>query len=119
MRPVALLHLSDYDAGDRVQFAGVEELDEEAVEVPGRQVDVLEEENAAVELDLPGRAHRLHEQPQAAADERRGRLPSADRPHVRIVGVARDLAGRGAAEHRGQRSLVNCVVSASPTPTSP
>ena len=44
----------------------------DAVDVVRRRLVVLEEEDRAVELDLPRRAHRLHQEPEAAADERRG-----------------------------------------------
>ena len=68
------------------------ELDEVAVEVVRRRMCVLEEEDGSLELDLPRRAHRLHEEPEAAADDRRGDPPAADRPHPRVVGVVRHLA---------------------------
>src|SRR5215470_1338383 len=64
-----------------------------AVEVVRRRVRVLEEEDDAVEVDLPRRAHGLHEEPQAAADERRRHPSAVDGPEPWIVGVARHLTG--------------------------
>ena len=65
------------------------------------RVDVLEEEDAAVEVDLPRRAHRLHEQPEAAADERR-----------------RDAAPRRSPARTGRPGLAAPRRSSSPARTS-
>ena len=70
-------------------------------EVRGR-VGVLEEEDRALGLELPGRAERLQQEPEAAADERPARLAGCDRADVRVVGVARDLADDVAAQHAQQ-----------------
>ncbi len=75
------------------------ELHEVAVEVVGRRVRVLEEENRAFELDLPRRPHRLHEQPEAPPDERRRDPAAVERAHPRIVGVVWHLARAAGAEH--------------------
>ena len=95
--PVALLHLPYDDARDTVELAGLRELQEVPVDVVRRAVRVLEEEDRAVELDLPLRPHRLHEQPEAASDERCSRLAASDRPQPRIVGTRRDRAFAAAA----------------------
>ena len=70
---VGLMHLADDDAFDPLELPGVSQLREHAVDVPGRRVHVLEEEDRTVEVDLPRRAERLAQQPQTAADERRTR----------------------------------------------
>ena len=70
---------------DAAAVQGLRELQEEAVDVPGRTVDVLEEEDSAVQVDLPRRAHRLHQQPQASSGERSGDPPLPDRSGVRVV----------------------------------
>src|SRR5262249_54223887 len=63
LRRVGLRELADRDPGDRVELPGVSELRQDPVDVPGRAVDVLEEEDAAVELDLPRRCERLAQEP--------------------------------------------------------
>jgi len=60
-------------------------------------VHVLEEEDRAVEVDLPRRAHRLHEKPETAADERCGNAPTANRPYPRVVRIPGYVAGTAAA----------------------
>ena len=100
--PVAVLHLADEDADRLLQLARGSELRQEPVHVVRRRLDVLEEEERAGEVDLPRSPHRLHEEPQAAADEWRAHLAAPDRPHVRVVGVARDLAEPAAAQHAQQ-----------------
>ena len=75
------------------------ELDESPVDVPGRRVHVLEEEDRAVEVDLPGRSHGLHEEPEAAACKRRRGLAANDGAHVGVVRVARDLARAAAPQN--------------------
>ena len=100
--PVALVHVADDDADDAVELPGLVQLGQHPVHVPGGRVHVLEEEDAAVERDLPRRPHRLQQQPEAAADDRRGDPAAVDRAHVRVVRVARHLARAAAAQHREQ-----------------
>src|SRR6476646_6027261 len=96
---VAVLHLADHNTGRLLELAGVLELIEEAVEEIRRELHVLEEEDRALELDLPGRAHRLNQEPEAASDERSGHLPRADRAYIGIVGIAWDVARPAGAQH--------------------
>src|SRR6185312_9008441 len=56
--PVAVLHLADDDACDPAELPGVTELREHPVDVVGRGLVVLEEEDRPVDVELPGRAHR-------------------------------------------------------------
>ena len=44
-------------------------------------------------------AHGLHEEPEAAAGEWRGRRPARDGAYVGVVGIARNLACAASAEH--------------------
>jgi hypothetical protein len=55
---LALVHLADHHADDAVELPGVSQLREDPVDAPRRAVDVLEEEDAAVEVDLPRRRER-------------------------------------------------------------
>ena len=87
------------------------ELDELPVQVVRRRVRVLEEEDGAVELDLPRRAHGLHQQPEAASDEGRGHATAVQRSHPRVVGIVRHVADTAGVEHveeplRGERRRV-------------
>ena len=90
-----------------VEFAGLLELDEKAVDVPGLVVRVFEEENAPVGVELPRRAHGLHQQPEAPADERRCHFARRDRPDVGVVGVSAGprpvVSPRRTASRRSQR----------------
>src|SRR2546423_10254987 len=90
--PVAVLHLPHDHAGRLLQLSGVRELGQEAVDVVRGRLHVLEEQDRALDVDLPRSPHRLHQQPEAASDERRGHLAAVERPDVRIVRIARDLA---------------------------
>src|SRR5205823_13861066 len=64
--PVGVLHLAHDHSFDLLQLARGCQLCEKAVEVVRGQLDVLEEEDRAVKLDLPGCPYRLDEQPEAA-----------------------------------------------------
>src|SRR4051794_21614819 len=97
--PVAVLHLSDDHSGDSLELAGGGELRQEAVDVVRRRLHVLEEQDRVVGLELPRRAHRLHQEPQAAADERCRDLPAVQRADIRVVGIPRDLARAVARQH--------------------
>src|SRR3954466_2790105 len=100
--PVAVLHLSDDHSGDSPEPAGGGELRQEAVDVVRRRLHVLEEQDRVVGLELPRRAHRLHQEPEAPADERRVHAAAAERANVRVVGIARDFACPVAGEHLQQ-----------------
>ena len=85
--PVALRHLSNYDSAKTGQFAALGELGQDRIGPVRLQADVLEEEDRALEVELPRRAHGRDEERKAASDERSGRLPAADRADVWVVGV--------------------------------
>jgi len=74
-------------------------------------VHVFEEEDAAVEVELPRRRQRFAKQPEAAADERRGCAATADRADVRIVRPCGDLAQRLRIGKRSQEPLLRPVAS--------
>ena len=59
--------------GDPAQLAGLLQLGEHPVDVPGRHVDVLEEQDGPLQLELPWRAHGLEQQP--AGHRARARWP--------------------------------------------
>src|SRR5580765_5854595 len=61
LAPVASLHVAHDDADDAFELSGLLELREHPIHIPSRGVVVLEEEDAAVEVDFPRRAHRLQE----------------------------------------------------------
>src|SRR6476646_5260994 len=96
--PVAVLHLSDDHAGDALELAGGGELRQEAVDVVRRRFHVLEEQDRVVGLELPRRAHGLHEETEAAADERCRHLPAVQRADIGVVGIPRDLARAAACQ---------------------
>src|SRR5712691_279624 len=108
---LALVHLADHDACDALELSGVPELRQHSVDVPGRAVHVLEEEDRAVELDLPWSRERLAQEPEAAPDERRGCLAAADRADVRIVRARRYLAERLRTGHGPQEALLRPVAA--------
>jgi hypothetical protein len=97
--------MTDDDARDRVELAGVRELKEVPVDRVRRAADVLEEQDRALQLELPRRRQRLHEELEAAADERRRHLAAANDAEPGIVGVRRHLPGTATAEHLQQPVL--------------
>ena len=96
--PVAVEHLGDDDADHALELAGGPELGEQVVELVRRQVHVLEEQDAAVQLHLPWRREPVLERVQVAADEGRRDPAGRDGAHVRVVGVTGDRAVRVALE---------------------
>src|ERR1043166_8382814 len=78
------------------------QLGQHPVDVVGRGLVVLEEEDRAVEVRLPRRGHRLHQQPEAAAAERSADGAAADRADVRVVGGLRHLSTCLVPEDREQ-----------------
>src|SRR6476619_5101701 len=97
--PVAVLHLSDDHAGDALELAGGGELSQKTVDVVRRRFHVLEEQDRVVGLEFPRRAHGLHEEPEAAAEERCRHFSAVQCADVRVVGVPRDLARAAACQH--------------------
>ena len=92
LAPVALFHVPYYDSADSREFARMPQLGQHAVHVPGRRVVILEEEDAAIEVDLPRCPHGLEEEPEAAAGERSGDTPASDGADIGVVRVAGDFA---------------------------
>src|SRR5262249_42892381 len=89
---LALVHLSDPDPGEAVELSRVPEVGQHPVDVPGRAVDILEEEDRSVELELPGRRERFAQKPEAATDEWSRNPAGTQAADVRVVGTRRDLA---------------------------
>src|SRR6476661_5653775 len=87
-----LRELADDDAQDAVELACGSQLHEYPVELPAWNVHVLEEQDRPLRRELPRCAHRLREQPETAADQRRRDTAAGDRAHIRIVERAGHLA---------------------------
>src|SRR6266511_5189949 len=75
--PFASCELSDDDASHSFQLPDLLEVEELAVELDRCAVRVLEEEDRAVQVHLPGRADRVDEAPEIAPDQAATR-PAAD-----------------------------------------
>ena len=113
LAPVAPGHVADGHPGDPGQLAGLLQLGEHPVDVPGRRVDLLEEQDRPLQLELPWRAHGLEQQPQVAAGQGPGGPAAADRPEEGVVGVGRHRAG-AVAPQRGQQPVAGEVAGLGP-----
>ena len=91
---------------DLLELPRVPELGQHAVDVPRRRMDVLEEENATVQVELPRGRERLAEQPQAATDEGRGCTARAECADVRVLRAAGDLAEGLGRRERAQQAFL-------------
>ena len=66
----AIEHLAEDDAAHAVEFAGVAQLPQHAIDLIGLRADVFEEEKLAFGRGLPRRAEQRNENAEASAVER-------------------------------------------------
>src|SRR5215210_6639012 len=106
LSPVALLELPDDYPYHLVQHSGLAHLIEEPVYVPGRRFYVLEEEDLAREVWLPGRPYRLAQEPQATSHHGSADRAAPERPDVLVLRVGRHLSERPLRGECSQQPLL-------------
>jgi hypothetical protein len=97
--PLTARKLADDDAPYAFELADLLEVEQGPVDPNRSAADLLEEEDRAIEVGLPGGADRIDEVDETPADQTTARLAARDRDHGQPVAVLRHRAGRLAGKH--------------------
>src|SRR5271156_6177477 len=108
-----LWKIAEQDAGNAAQLARLLQVHEGAVHLPGFHAAVLEQQDCAVRVELPGSSQRSFDQRQAAAEKnavrraRHHRLGSRKRDRPALLGFSESAReGFGVVAVSGSRAFV-------------